>query len=282
MGTSFRKVLTLERKDKMKRLFLLWLLAGLLRPIVTMAQSDFDGTWKIDLNKAVMPNDPDILILQNGNYQCKTCIPIVNVKADGQDHTVTGNPYFDAISIKVLDDRSIERSEKRNGKRVATSRMTVSGDANTATLEFAESSGTNADAVIGKASMTRVAKSKRPTGSHGISGPWGISKTENFLDNTLVFTFKVEGDVLNMTSPTGQSYTAKLDGTEAPYKGDPVINAVSIVRLSKDTFMETDKQDGKAIRVKRVMVAPDNDKTMNMIVTDNLRKTAVLFVADKQ
>jgi hypothetical protein len=54
------------------------------------------------------------------------------------------------------------------------------------------------------------------------------------------------------------------------------------MRLSKDTFMETDKHDGKAIRVKRVMVAPDNDKTMNIIVTDNLRKTFVLFVADKQ
>jgi hypothetical protein len=54
------------------------------------------------------------------------------------------------------------------------------------------------------------------------------------------------------------------------------------MRLSKDTFMETDKQDGKAIRVKRVMVAPDNDKIMNMIVTNNLRKTAVLLVANKQ
>jgi hypothetical protein len=266
----------------MKRLFLLWLLGGLLTPIVTMAQSDFDGTWKIDLNKVVMPNDREILILQNRNYQRKTCVPIVSLKADGEDHSVTGNPYLDAISIKVLDDRSIERSEKRNGKIVATSKMTFSGDANTATLEFTESSGTNADPVIGKASITRVAKSKRPTGSHAISGSWRISKMENLSDNALVFTFKVEGDVLNMTSPTGRSYTAKLDGTEAPYKGHLVVNAVSIMRLSKDTFMETDKHDGEAIRVKRVMVAPDNDKTMNIIVTDNLRKTFVLFVADKQ
>lgn len=65
-----------------------------------------------------------------------------------------------------------------------------------------------------------------------------------------MFTFKVEGDILNMTSRSGQSYTAKLDGTEAPYKGDLVINAVSILRLGKDTFEETDKQDGKAIKVK--------------------------------
>jgi len=266
----------------MKRLFPVWLLTGLLAPIVTMAQSDFDGTWKIDLNKAVMPNDPDVFILQNGDYQCKTCVPIVSVKADGEDHAVTGNPYYDAISIKVLDDRSIERSEKRNRKIVKTSKMTVSADASTATLEFTDSSVTNAEPVIGKASLTRVVKSKRPPGSHAISGSWRTSKMESLSDNALVFTLKVEGDTLNMTSLTGQSYTAKLDGTEAPYKGDPVINAVSILRLGKDAFIETDKRDGKAIRLKRVMVVPDNDKTINMIVTDNVRKTTVIFAADKQ
>jgi hypothetical protein len=68
----------------------------LLMPVLAMAQSDFDGTWKIDLNTAAaMPDKPDVLLLQGGNYHCKSCVPVVNVKADGEDHSVTGNPYYE-------------------------------------------------------------------------------------------------------------------------------------------------------------------------------------------
>ena len=31
-----------------------------------------------------------------------------------------------------------------------------------------------------------------------------------------------------MTNPTGQTYTAKLDGADAPMKGDPGITSVSV------------------------------------------------------
>src|ERR1700739_2082656 len=107
----------------MKKLLLFGLLMELLMPVLATAQSDFDGTWKVDFNKTVMPNEPDVFLLQTGNYQCKTCIPIVNVKADGEDHSVTGNPYYDTVHIKVLDDRSVERTEKRNAKTGATSKI---------------------------------------------------------------------------------------------------------------------------------------------------------------
>jgi len=59
----------------MKKLLLGGLLMGFLMPVLAIAQSDFDGTWKVDLNKAVMPNEPDVFLLQNGIYQCKTCVP---------------------------------------------------------------------------------------------------------------------------------------------------------------------------------------------------------------
>jgi hypothetical protein len=40
----------------MKKLLLVGLPIMLLMPVLAMAQSDFGGTWKIDLNKAVMPD----------------------------------------------------------------------------------------------------------------------------------------------------------------------------------------------------------------------------------
>ena len=50
----------------MKKIVLIGLLPVLLMPAMAMAQSDFDGTWKIDLAKSVLPTKPDVLLLQNG------------------------------------------------------------------------------------------------------------------------------------------------------------------------------------------------------------------------
>jgi hypothetical protein len=263
----------------MKKLLWFGLLVVLLMPAVAIAQSAFDGTWKGDITKSQMPKKPDVLLVQDGMYHCKTCVPPVDVKADGQDHKVTGHPYYDTVSIKVADDRTIEETDKKDGKIVTTFRMMVAPDGKTAHFEFTDSSATNADPVTGKGESTRVAKG--PAGSHAISGSWRASKMESMSDNGITVTFKVEGDSLTMTTPTGQSYTAKLDGTEAPYKGDPGTSSVSVTRIGKSMIEETDKRDGKVISITRMTVSPDG-KTMTFAVNDKLHGTTMQFVADKQ
>jgi len=57
---------------------------------------------------------------------------------------------------------------------------------------------------------------------------------DSLSDNGLAFTYKVEGESLTMSNPTGQSYTAKLDGTEAPYKGDPGTTSVSVETIGQE------------------------------------------------
>ena len=69
----------------MKRSFLLGVALVSLLPVLAMAQSAFDGTWKVDLSKVQMPKKPDVLVLKDGVYQCKTCVPAMTVKADGND-----------------------------------------------------------------------------------------------------------------------------------------------------------------------------------------------------
>lgn len=266
----------------MTKLLLVGLPIVFLMPVLTMAQSDFDGTWKIDLNKSIPPSKPDVYLVQGGTYQCKTCVPMVNVKADGEDHSVTGNPHLDTISVRVLSDQGIERVEKKDGKTVATSKMIVSPDGATASVELTYSSNTSSEPIIYRETVTRLGKAKHPTGSHAVSGSWRISKIESVSENGLMLTFRVDGDTLTMTTPAAQSYTAKLDGTEAPYKGNFGSDKVSVVRLGKDTVEETNKRDGKPIKVTRLMVDPGDTKTMEMIVTDSLRGTTTVFVAHKQ
>jgi hypothetical protein len=93
-------------------------------------------------------------------------------------------------------------------------------------------------------------------------------------------TYKVTGDTLTMSNPTGQSYTAKLDGTEAPYKGDPGTTSVSVKKIGPNSIEETDKREGKVISVARITVSADG-KTMKFLIDDKLRGTQGEFSATK-
>jgi hypothetical protein len=240
----------------MKRPFFLLPFAALFMPMSAAAQSAFDGTWKVDMNKVDFPKKPDVFLLQGGRYACKTCTPPYEVQADGTDQAISGNPYVDTVAIKLVGDHAIEETDKKNGKVVATSTANLSPDGNTMTFTFSDNSNTNGGPpVTGKGEATRVAKG--PAGSNPISGSWRTTKMESLSDNATAVTYKVSGNEITMTNPTGQTYTAKLDGTDAPMKGDPGITSVSLKLIGKNTLEETDKRDGKVIGVWRITVAPD-------------------------
>ncbi|WP_266183468.1 hypothetical protein [Dyella humicola] len=258
----------------------LWIgLLVLFCPLCAMAQNTFDGTWKIDTNKVQMSKKPDVIVLQKGMYECKTCVPPISVKADGTDQTVTGHPYFDTMIVQVVDDHTVKETEKKGGKVVATSTTTVSADGRTAHFDFTDSSNTNSEPVTGKGDMKQVAKG--PGGSHAISGSWVTSDITGFSDNGLLFTYKEDGGKLSMTTPTGQSYDVKTDGTEAPYKGDPGITTVMVKQVGKNSLVETDKREGKIIAVVRSTLSADG-KSMEMVFEDKLQGRTMSYTAIKQ
>jgi hypothetical protein len=258
----------------MKKLFF----ALVLVPVLGWAQSPFDGTWKLDMSKTKFPKKPDVLLLQSGMYECKTCVPSVNVKADGQFQKLSGDPYRDAVMVKVVDDKHVDFASQKGGKEVATTTRSVSDDGNTMTVAWKYSGNPSGGPVSGTDTMTRV--SKGPAGSHAISGSWREAKSDVATDDGLVFTFKSEGDSLSMSTPTGQSYTAKVDGTDAPYVGDPGTTSLSLKRIG-NSIEETDKRDGKIISVNKMTVSPDG-KTMTIDSADKLAGTTSTYTATKQ
>jgi hypothetical protein len=253
--------------------------ALLFATLPAATQSPFDGTWKIDMNKVTFPQKPDVFLLQNGMYSCKTCTPPYTVKADGTDQPVSGHPYFDSVAIKVVNDHEIQETDKKGGKTVATSDVVISADGKTATYTFTDSSNTNGGAAVkGKGSSTLVAKG--PAGSHAASGSWREDKMESLSDNAIVWTYKVAGNQVTMTNPTGQTYTATFNGADAAMKGDPGISSVSVKKMG-NTLEESDKRDGKVIGVFKVTVAADG-KTAKASYTDTRQNRTTQFDAVKQ
>jgi hypothetical protein len=252
---------------------------ALLLPAMALAQSALVGTWKADLSNLQLPTKPDRYLISSGVYHCKTCAPPYAVKADGQDHAVSGHPYFDSVAIKIVDDHTIAETDKKGGKVVTTSTSKVSADGATLNFEFSDSSNSNGAPVVGKGEATRVAKG--PAGSHAISGSWRTTKFSNISDNGLTFTYALNGSTLKMTTGTGQSYSAPVDGTDSPFMGDPGQTSVAIKRIDDHSIDETDKRDGKVIGTSHTTVSADG-KTLTVKWKDLLHGTSGTYTAMKQ
>lgn len=73
-------------------------------------------------------------------------------------------------------------------------------------------------------------------------------------DSDEIVTFKTESRRVTMAASTGVGYTAPLDGSDAPVKGDKVVDTVSVTMPDKYTLVETNKKDGKAWLTMRMQV----------------------------
>jgi Iap family predicted aminopeptidase len=60
-----------------------------------------------------------------------------------------------------------------------------------------------------------------------------------------------------MSRVTGESFEAKFDGKEYPYKGNPSISTVSLTMVGARSIDETDKHDGKVVAVYHLWVSDD-------------------------
>jgi hypothetical protein len=263
----------------MKKLLLVSLFVGAISvgSVSLFGQSAFDGTWRLNTQTAQFKGN-DTFSLQNGMWRCDTCVPKIAVKADGKDQKVSGSPYYDTISVRQVDDHTVELTSKKGGKVAGTQKLTVSDDGKTLTTEwsFVAQGGQQGN---GKYDSDRVGDA--PAGSNKVSGTWHANKVEGASDNVSLFTYKVTADGLSMSDPTGDSYTAKFDGKDYPYKGDPGTTSVSLKKIDDNTIEESDKRNGKVISVARMTVEPDG-KTMKIAVEDKLRDTSSNWTADKQ
>lgn len=256
----------------------LLVVAMLLSPALAAAQGSLDGTWKIDLASVKFPDKPDKYLLQGGRYACSTCVPPIDVQADGTDQKVAGSKYFDTIAVKVIDDHTLQITTKKDGKVVSEGTSTVSGDGATLSQEFTFYPPAGQP---GKGAITSERVAKGPEGSHAISGSWRTEKAGQFSDNALTVTFKSTPDGLSMSAPTGESYDAKFDGKDYPIKGDRGGSVVSLKRVDDRTIEETTKRDGKVVGIARITAAPDG-KSLNFAYEDKERNTTMSYVARKQ
>ncbi|MEG3165871.1 hypothetical protein U1701_14835 [Sphingomonas sp. PB2P19] len=255
--------------------FLPCLIAAIVSASPAAAQNLFTGTWKGDIAASQLSAKPSIIALVAGKYTCSTCKPAVTVVADGAFHPVVGNPYYDEMSVVIVDPTTIKRSSRKAGKLVGESTVTVAPDGKTSSIAYSDLTAANGVPVTGTMTNERIAAG--PAGSHAVSGSWRATNTGQVSDSGLVFSIALDGKVLKYTTPTGVAYTATIGGPAAPVTGDPGWTSVSVKQLGKDTLVETDFHVGKTLATYTMTVSPDG-KTMTTKVNDiKFGKTSTLI-----
>jgi hypothetical protein len=245
--------------------------------VLSKGRGPFDGTWKADLASAKFAEKPDTILLKDGRYVCSTCVPPIDVTADGTDQKV-GAPYFDTVAVQVVDARTPQFTFKKDGKVVQEMKSTLAADGGKIVDTFT-GYPPESQPVKGTGRRERVAKG--PDGSHALSGSWRIKKLEQISESALTWTYKSTADGLTMRAQTGESYDAKFDGKEYPVRGDRSGATVSLARVGDRTLEETTRRNGKIVGVSRSTLATNN-RTLTVVYEDKEQGTTMSFVARKQ
>ncbi|OQR38315.1 hypothetical protein BWR15_02030 [Pseudomonas sp. T] len=233
----------------MKKLLALILLAGAL-PLTALASSPLEGTWRIDW-ALTSPDLLDKYELKDGYYSCQTCAPAFRVKADGKDQPLSGFEGIDAISVSVKNDYQLRLLRKFKGAVVATEVLTVSDDGRH--LKGMTYAGPEQEE-SGSADNVRLGDPVK--GQHLISGVWiapGLRQSER--DST--FSYRMVEGRLELKGEDGESYSAPLDGSIVPLKGNPGANRVAVLKLSDRVISTQQFKGNDLVRTMQITVSSD-------------------------
>ena len=236
----------------------------------SLLKAAFDGTWRPDYSPGP-DEDPDVISLVDGMYECRSCRPPYGAPADGREHDVEGHPCFETVAVTVVDERTVRLVGRRGGVVVFgstslvaadgrsrtetwTAALVIDGAMGPVTVPLSATPGPEARQVLFTATSVRVGSPE--AGAHLLSGSWKVV-ARDLLHHDEDTVYRIEDGSLTMTDRLGRSFTARLDGTVAPYRGDPRFDAVSLRVIDDRTIEESNLNGGVLIQVTRWRVDPD-------------------------
>ena len=187
--------------------------ALMLVPGMALASSVFDATWKVrpdSIKTTCKANEFQVL---DGTYTCLSCVPEIEVKADGSDQKVEGQDYYDTVAVTVVSPSSIHIIDNKHGKRALAVTYEVSSDGNTLAGKFEDYTGTQ----VANGTFTETRRAPGPPGSHRVSGLWQPEQLHQANDAARTYAYEMTDDQFSMHW-NGQSYNAKFDGKESRFR----------------------------------------------------------------
>jgi hypothetical protein len=249
----------------------------LLFPALLFAQYPFDGTWKVDLDASKPSSEPIVFSVSNGVYDCASCVPAVHVKADGTDQPVAGLSHITA-AVNEIGSRTIKIVVKKDGKTVSEEIRTTSENGRTLHVKVTEYPPQGGEPIIEETTSDRVGEPM--PNANASSGTW---RTRNLSgsENGLLVTYKESDSELNMSNPTGTSWTGRFDGKYYPVRGSYKVHSVSLRKINDRTIKLTFEANGMEVLVNMMTISADG-RTMTTVSESKRTGRISTWVATKQ
>jgi len=245
--------------------------AGCLLPGLADAAGPFDGTWKAQMDTVAQDSPPDELSLRDGRFDCKSCAPGYEIRADGTDQPVSGHSYFDTVAVQATGPRTVVRTSKLHGHTIAQETLSVSDDGATLTNVIEDNSG--AKPVTWSQLSTRLTPA--PAGAHAVSGSWKLQQMPGASDAGVTVVYRDSGERLYMDY-NGMGFDAGFDGKPVPMRNDPGGTLVALTRPSPRVIEETDTREGK-VAMHTTMTLSADGKTIDVVMRDVARDTTTSY-----
>ena len=232
-----------------------------LAPVGALAASPFDGTWKVRPESLHASGRPYVLVVDQNEFRCASCTPSLSVKPDGQFHEVSGHA-FDSRAVKIVDPRSIEVIDRKNGKVLEDQTFVASQNGKQLRVRVVDESGERPS--TSSYVLNRSVGNSVEEGKHAVSGSWVLTSMRQ--TTIMPTTFKMTEDGFSW-SHNGQHYEAKFDGGPVAIEGDPTHTMASVRKLGANKVQETDTLNGRTVDESVYEVSPDG-KSLTLSDTD--------------
>ena len=83
------------------------------------AESPFNGTWRMNWDESTVPQEPVVLLLDKGIYECSSCVPVVHIRADGTDQPID---HGMSMRVREIDSHTVTLTISKDGALVKTTR----------------------------------------------------------------------------------------------------------------------------------------------------------------
>lgn len=243
------------------------------------AQHAINGTWRFDPATAKLSDKPERFEIKDGIFTCSTCDPKIRVAADGAFHRLPGHSYWDEIKIDAAAPDRVAYEYRKGGKLVGATTETVSPDGATLTASSWSTNNMAGKRIESGWTSTRVEPAR--AGAHRGSGGWRRASQSVGTPDVTRLTFLIENGAVNVTEPTGETVTTKLDGSYAANRGDPGGTEYAYTMPSDHVLIERSRRAGKEMSSGRYTVAPDG-RTLTAVYTSKRDGGVTIVTATKE
>lgn len=187
-----------------------------LSAIPMLAQSPWNGTWKLNQARSHMTGDTHTVTKSGNKYHYNGGSVGYDFACDGKDYPTIGG---ETVSCKETPT-TLDSTYKQNGKLEQTIKRQLDSGGNTyigTTTYMIPAGGTS----VTKTTFTRVGQGT------GMAGTWKSTSTSS--NHVGTFTFQVSGNSMHVDVPEEHAtWDGKLDGTPAAVHGPDVPDGLMI------------------------------------------------------